>query len=105
MNTSFILRMKNIFFHSGNKSFRKGISVITHRFIYLTTVVFVVLFSVGCNGNNSTGENKKTDTVYIQPGNQNGEGMGGNHGGMGDDRRGMDSSHRGIDSINHRRHQ
>lgn len=104
MNTSFISNMKNIFFHSGNKSFRQGISVITPRFIYLTTVVFVVLFSVGCNGNKSTGESKKTDTEYVQPGNQDGEGMDRNHGGMGDDRRGMDSSHRGMDSMNNRRH-
>lgn len=105
MNTSFIVNMKNLFSYP-DKFFKRWIDATTSKNICISTIAFASFYVAGCNGSNGSGDNKKkTDTVFVQPTNQEGEGMDENHEGMGDHRRIMDSTHHGMDSMNHKRHR
>ena len=91
----------------------KNLETVKPKIICIICISFALFFVAGCNGNGSTnGNQKKSDTVFVQPNNQNGEGMDGSHGGMGDDKRGIDSSHRGMghapigmDSSHHKKYE
>lgn len=101
MNTSLSLNMKNGFFNSDKKTFKKNNDTVKPKIICIIFIAIASFVFAGCNGNNSsTGNKDKTDTAFVQPNNQRGEGEG------------MDSSHRGkghapngMDTTHRRRHE
>lgn len=112
MNTSFPFSMESKFSYLSNKPLNKGIGIMKPKIGCIIIIASVSFFAAGCNGNNSTSENKKkTDTVFVQPNNREreGESMDGSHGGAGN--KGDDSMHgrmgrgaHGLDSMHRGRH-